>query len=682
MAINQQPPNSDSEAKGNESDAKINDVKPYSSLPHSQITPNSDLHENLLIPVSPQISSISNPSKPTELASVNQPRPWWKRWQIWGLILVLCSGGVGYGATSMLLKLPKTQSCSKVFWPIASASMRLYCAQTAAEKNDVEGLLAAINLLAVLPDNHPLSSEINRNIDRWATSILEIGESEFQAGKLESAIATAKKIPAGVSAQKLVKEKISNWQSVWSEAEDIYREVEDKLRQADWNGAFNWAGRLTESSNRYWATIKYEESIDNINIAQEENASLTKAQTQIDNGKIDDLLLAIDKADDILPKSYTYEQAQKVIAQAREKLLVIIEQLIDTQDWRELLRVSNRIPDSLKLQNRVEDWQILANAGSSAQLDTVFGMEEAIEEAKKLKKNSKYYPLTQRLIGRWQLEIEDVRHLSKARELAEVGTVAGLNSAIAEARLIPSANPRYSDAQQEIYGWRREIQTIEDQPVLERAKELSYSNNVSAWQRAIAEASLITSSSPLYGEAQGYINTWRANIQRIEDQPILNEADSLANVEQYSAAISTASKISSGRALYSDAQNRIARWQAEIDGERYLRQARDIASQGTPEALARAIRVARQAPSSSSARSQVVGDVNYWAEQILFLARDAANNSLETAIAIAGQVPSGTTSFSTAQEEIKIWKIELYPEPEVIEPTFKLEKQKKERDRN
>lgn len=682
MAINQQPPNSDSEAKGNESDAKINDVKPYSSLPHSQITPNSDLHENLLIPVSPQISSISNPSKPTELASVNYPRPWWKRWQIWGLIWVLCSGGVGYGATSMLLKLPKTQSCSKVFWPIASASMRLYCAQTAAEKNDVEGLLAAINLLAVLPNNHPLNSEINRNIDRWATSILEIGESEFQAGKLEQAIATAKKIPAGVSAQKLVKEKISNWQLVWSEAEDIYREVEDKLRQADWNGAFNSAGRLTESSNRYWATIKYEESIDNINISQEENASLTKAQTQIDNGKIDDLLLAIDKADDILPKSYTYEQAQKVIAQGREKLLVIIEQLIDTQDWRELLRVSNRIPDSLKLQNRVEDWQILANAGSSAQLDTVFGIEEAIEEAKKLKKNSKYYPLTQRLIGRWQLEIEDVRHLSKARELAEVGTVAGLNSAIAEARLIPSANPRYNDAQQEIYGWRREIQTIEDQPVLDRAKELSYSNNVSAWQRAIAEASLITSSSPLYGEAQGYINTWRANIQRIEDQPILNEADSRANVEQYSAAISIASKISSGRALYSDAQNRIARWQAEIDGERYLREARDIASQGTPEALARAIRVARQAPSSSSARSQVVGDINYWAEQILFLARDAANNSLETAIAIAGQVPSGTTSFSTAQEEIKIWKIELYPEPEVIEPTFKLEKQKKERDRN
>jgi hypothetical protein len=682
MGINKKPPNSDSDATNNKSDARINDHQPSNSLPNSNVDPDSDLKENLLIPVSPQTSSsISPTTKATESTPTHQHRrPWWQMWQIWGILLVLCSGGVGYGATSMLLKLPKTQSCSKVFWPVASASIRLYCAQTAAEKKDVEGLLAAINLVAVLPDNHPLSSEINRNIDRWATSILAIGESEFQSGQLEQAIATAKKIPQDVSAQKLVEQKIADWKSIWSEGEAIYLEVDKKLRQADWNGAINSAVRLTESPNKYWATTKYEESINNINVAQEENASLNKAQTQVTNGKIDDLILAIEKADDIDEKSYAYNQAQKIIVEAKGKLIASIEQLIDTKDWQELLRVSNQIPTSLKLQKRVKDWQVLANAGSSAQLDTVFGIEEAIEEVKKLKKNSEYYPLAQNLIRRWKLEIEDVRHLAKAREFARVGTISNLNQAITEARLIPNSNPRYSDAQQEINDWRRQIQVIEDQPILDRARELSYNSNINAWQRAIAEANLISSNSPLYGEAQDYVRTWRANIERVQDQPILNEADSFANMDNYPAAINAASRIRSGRALYPEAQSKIALWQAEIDGERYLREATDLASEGTPEALAQAIRIARQAPTRSSANSQVIRDVNDWAAEILDMARDAADDdSLESAIEIAGLVPSGTTSFTTAQEEIKIWKIQLYPEPEIIPPTFKLDKLKKER---
>jgi hypothetical protein len=680
MAINKKPPNSGSDATNNESDAKIDVDQPLNPFSNSNTDPDLDLKESLLIPVSPQTSSsVSRNAKKTQTPTVHQRRrPWWQMWQIWGILLVLCSGGIGYGATSMLLKLPKTQSCSKVFWPVASASIRLYCAQTAAEKKDVEGLLAAINLVAVLPDNHPLSSEINRNIDRWATSILTIGESEFQSGKLEQAIATARKIPKGVSAQKLVDEKIADWNSIWSEGEEIYQEVENKLREADWNGAFSTAVRLTESPNKYWATTKYEESIDNINVAQEENASLSKAQIQVTNGQIDELILAIDKADDIDKNSYAYNQAQKIITEAKTKLIANIEQMIETKDWQELLRVSNKIPSSLKLQKRVKDWQILANAGSSADLDTVFGIEEAIEEVKRLKKNSEYYPLGQNLIRRWKLEIEDVRHLTKAREFARVGTISNLNQAITEARLIPNSNPRYSDAQQEINGWQRQIQIIEDQPILDRARELSYGSNVNAWQRAIAEANLISSNSPLYGEAQDNVRTWRDNIERVQDQPILDEADSFANRTNYPAAINTARKIRSGRSLYSEAQSKIALWQAEIDGERYLREAEDLADEGTPEALARAIRVARQAPSRSSAHSQVVIDVNDWAAEILDIARDEADDSLESAIEIAGLVPSGTTSFSTAQEEIKIWKIQLYPDPEIVPPNFKLEKLKKE----
>lgn len=683
MAINQEPQNSDSNATSNESETNMNDQKPQQ--PDSQSDIDQNLQENLLVPVTPQnSSSISPVSEQVELVKTRRhKRPLWKAWQLWGILLVLCSGGIGYGATSMLLKLPKTQSCSKVFWPVASASIRIYCAQTAAEAQGVEGLLSAINLVAVLPENHPLRPEINRNVDKWASAILEIGEEEFQTGKLEKAIATAKKIPKNVSSQELVTQKIADWQSIWSKGEETYEQVENKLREADWNGAFSQAVRLTDSSNQYWATTKYEESINNINVAQEENASLNKAQTQVTKGNINDLILAIDRADNINENSYAYDQAQEIITQAKGKLVANIEQLIKEQDWQQLLRVTNRIPYSLKLQNRVKDWQILANAGSSSQLDTVFAIEDAIEEAKKLEKTSEYYGLGKKLISRWELEIEDVRHLSKARELARVGTIANLNKAITEAKLIPNSNPRYGEARQEVDKWRRQVQIIEDQPILNRAKELSYDNNINAWRRAIAEIKVISRNSPLYGEAQDSARTWRANIERVEDQPILNEADSFANINNYSAAIETASKIKSGRALYPEARSKIKRWQEEIDGQRYLREATFLASRGTPESLAEAIAVARKASASSSVRVQLVQDINDWSAQILSQARQASNNSLERAISIARQVPSGTTSFILAQKEITNWQEKLNPpKPEIIPPTFKLDKFKKEREQN
>ena len=676
MAIDKEPKNYISDAASTKSDAKMDRVRPTLPELNSEL---QDFPESVLIPVTPQTSSHTISGTQTTIN--HRKRPWWQMWQLWGILLVLCSGGIGYGATAMLLKLPKTQSCSKVFWPIASASVRLYCAQSAAEDRDVEGLLSAIDLVAVLPKNHPLRPEIDRNIDRWATSILNVGEEQFQSGKLDEAIATAKQIPTNVSAKELVNEKIADWKTVWSEGEEVYSEVEDSLREADWNGAFNWAVRLTDSSNEYWATTKYEESINNINVAQEENASLSKAQIQVDSGKADDLILAIDKADNIGKDSYTYEQAQEIIAQAKAKLVARVEQLIEQQEWRELLQITPRIPRSLKLQKRNRDWQILANAGSSAELDTVFGIEDAIEEARKLKKDSEYYPLGQKLIRRWQLEIDDVANLSKARELARAGTILSLNKAIAQAREIPSANPRYSEARQEIAKWRGQIQTIEDRPVLNRARELSYGNNVKAWQRAIAEANLIASSSPVYSEAQGYVRTWRGNIQRVEDRPILDEAESFANIDNYPAAIETAQRISAGRSLYSEAQSKIALWQQEIDGQRYYREATELATQGTPEALARAIRTARQVSANSSVRFQATENVNDWAAQILAIARQAADSSLERAIAIAQQVPSGTTSFTAAQKDIKAWQIRANPpQPEVIPPTFRLDKLRKERE--
>ena len=586
---------------------------------------------------------------------------WWQTWQFWGIFLVLISGGIGFTATSLLLKLPKEQSCDHVYWPIASASVRLYCAQSQAENKKVDNLLKAIALVEVLPKDHPLRGEINRNVEKWAKDILALGEAKFQAGNLEEAIAVARKIPAHVQAHQVVEEQIEQWQRIWSKAEETYATVDKQLRNSNWNGAFVWAVRLTNSPNQYWATTKYQEAIDKINIAQEERSTFDKAYSQFRQGGLDNIFEALDKVEQIDRDSYAYQDIQDFRAEAKDLLLRTVQELLKAEEWRKLLKITTRVPASLELKEQVKDWVIIASAGTSASLDTVFGLEDAIAEAEKLEVNSPLYERAQRLIARWKLEIEDLTYLSKARQLAQGGGIDSYNKAIAEARLIPASNPRYSDAQAEIRKWRNQIQIIEDQPILNRARELAYAGNISAWQRAIAEAKLISRSSPLYYEAQRYISQWRSKIQVIEDQPFLDRAVVLATNNDYAAAIDTAQQIRPGRALYREAQTRINSWRQEIQAIQYLREANALANRRTPEALAQAIRVAKRVSSTTNPYSQVIQNINRWSSQILSIARTRAAYSLEEGIAIAKLVPSGTGAYQQAQSQIARWQEKLKP---------------------
>ena len=595
---------------------------------------------------------------------------WWQSWQFWGILLVIGSGGVGYGATSILLKLPRTQSCSTVFWPVASASMRLYCAQTLADENTVESLLGAISLVGELPDSHPIRKEIDRNVEKWANEILDIGETKFQEGNLKAAEAIAKQIPPEVSAYELVESKIASWQGIWSDAESKYAKVEDSLRKAQWSGAFSWAVQLTDSKNDYWATTKYSEIIDSINLAQEETLTLDKAETQLSAGGIDSLLEAINKAEAIPEDSYTYANAQKILTDGKSKLLATIDNLIAKEQWSQLQKTTYRIPSSLNLETEVEGWQVVANAGRSAALDTVLGLEDAIVEAEKLPEDNPLYPKAQELAERWNLEIDDVRHLSRANELARARNIEAYNAAIIEVSLISAGNPRYREAQQKISKWRSEIQIIEDRPIINRAKELAIPSTPEAWRRAIAEIRLVSANSPLYSEAQQNVRTWRANIERIEDRPILDRAIALGDRGDYSEAIEAAKPISQNRALSKEAQEYIALWRDEIQAERYLQDADYLARQNTAESLAKAIRTIRQIGRKTALYSEVVPNVNDWSRQIVDLAERASYRSLEQAIAIAKQVPSGTAAHPRAERLIEKWQ-------NILNPTPKIQKQEK-----
>ena len=645
--------------------------------------PKSD-HQTTTRQATDRQSTQPSTSSPKPMTAKSSTR-WWQSWQFWGILLVVCSGGVGYGATSILLKLPKTQSCSTVFWPVASASMRLYCAQTLADESTVESLLGAISLVEELPETHPIRKEIDRNVEKWASEILDIGETKFQEGNLEAAEAIARQIPPEVAAYETVESKIGSWQEIWSDAESKYTKVEESLRQAQWSSAFSWAVQLTDSENDYWATTKYSEIIDNINLAQEETLTLDKAETQLTGGGIDSLLEAINKAEAIPESSYTYANAQKILSEGKTKLLTTVDNLIAREEWSRLQQATYKIPDSLDLAEKIEGWQIISNAGRSAALDTVLGLEDAIAEAEKLPEDNPLYPKAQELTKRWETEIGDVRHLSRANELARPGNVEAYNAAIIEVSLIARGNPRYREAQQKVRQWRSEIQIIEDRPIINRAKELAIPSNPEAWRRAIAEIRLVPTNSPLYSEAQQNVRTWRANIERVEDRPILERAIALGDRGDYAAAIEVAEPLTQGRALSTEAQERIALWRDEIQAEKYLQDADYLARQNTAESLARAIRIIRQIGRETELYSEVVPNVNDWSRQIVDLAERASYRSLEQAIAIAEQVPSGTAAHPRSQRLIEKWQNILNPTPQLQKQeksnssqSIQLEKRKKE----
>ncbi|MBL1198424.1 MAG: chromosome segregation ATPase [Nostoc sp. ZfuVER08] len=605
----------------------------------------------------------SHSSETTQVSKSSWKLPRWMRsWLFWSLLLTLIPGSVAFLATAMLLKLPAAPNCPSIFWPLASASVRLHCAQLAASKQTVNDLLQAIALVNELPDNHPLHAEINRFTEEWSRDILQLADASFQSGNLEEAIATARKIPQELAAYKLVDEQIDKWQTTWSKAESIYNNAIAEVRERRWQSAFMLSARMLRIDNQYWASTKYDQLNKLIATAREDGDKLGKAEILARSQVVDNLLEAIKLAESIGQESYLYQKAQEAIPAFGRKMLELAQTKLDKQDADEALDIARQIPESAKLQAETDDFIAIADAKRSAWLGNVSGLEAAIAQAQQIDPSRPIYEEAQQLIARWQLEIEDVAHLEKARVLASQGTVNNLTAAIAQVQLIPASNPRGTEAREEMSRWRAQVETIEDQPYLERAEQIAIFDDINSLQAAIAQASQIRRGRALYPEARRKIRTWIGKIQRIEDQPYLDQARELALSGNLPAAITAAQQIaSSGRTLAGEAQSAIDDWQGQIRTKENWRQAQQIAVAGTPEALAEAIRLADRVSNNSILRMDANLGIDQWSQQLLDIARTQAQSDISRGIEIAKSIPRGSAAYNAAQDQIRSWQEFLNP---------------------
>ncbi|PSF39452.1 chromosome segregation ATPase [Aphanothece hegewaldii CCALA 016] len=581
---------------------------------------------------------------------------------IWATILVVLSGTIGFTATSVLLKSPTGSGCPKIIWLAASASQRLYCAQLEADRKTTEGLLKAIALVEALPSDHPLRPQVNQYVEDWAEQILTLAEKEYQAGRIENAIATVKKIPSKAKVYELVEKRIEKWESIWKEGEQILTDIETSLRKSNWNYAFRKAVELLNLNNEYWATVKYNQAVQKIYLAREESNQLDQAFALYNRGGLENWLKAVKETEKIKPDSYAYQEAKNLFEKVKEKLITYGNNLAKQQQWQDLKDVANQIPENLALDKEVGAWIAIADAGINADFGTVEGLQAAILSAEQIEPSSPFYSQAQDMRKRWNLEIEDVTKLTQAREKAQSGDLKNLTAAIAQANLIVRGHPRYSEAQGEINRWTRQVQLIEDQPILDKAREISVKGDIESLKVAIAQAKEIGSQRALYKEAQGEIRTWQESIEKQEDQPILDQAISLANVRDYVAAIQVAQQIRRGRVLYPETRANLRRWQQEVQAQKDLQQAYSVAQTRTVEALNNALNLVRNIPTSTDVSTERMEAIDRWSYQLLAFASEKANLSLYTeAISIARQIPNESAAYSAAQSQVKIWRRLLEP---------------------
>jgi soluble cytochrome b562 len=427
------------------------------------------------------------------------------------------------------------------------------------------------------------------------------------------------------------------------------------LRLSSWSEAIQASVKLTSLNNNYWSNIRYLEIVKKIELAREDSGKLDVAYKLLRRTDINSWLKAIEGAQQITTASYAHKEAQDLIDEGKNKILKYVSNLVEQKQWQEVISVSDRLPDSLNLKGQMQDWVQLASAGSTADLGTVGSLELAISQAKEIPVNSPVYAEAQRLIAVWQTEITAVTTLDEARQLAQTGTLPQLQAAIDKASIVPRNNPKYREVQKEVQTWRAQIETIEDQPILDEARQLALGSNLQAWQSAIERASQISTNRTLYKDAQVEIRIWRSNIQRVEDRPILDQALALANTSNYTAAIEAAGKIDKNRALYEEARGQIRQWQNELRAREYLETAYNLANEATPQSLLSAIRTARKIAPSSELYGQGIDSINRWSSELLSIAQERSNIDLESAIAIAKMIPTETDAYEPAQTQIEIW---------------------------
>lgn len=593
-------------------------------------------------------------------------RPWW----LWvGGGSVFCIIFIAFGAIAVLLRVPALPNCPAVFWPIASASVRLYCAELAASKKNLDDLLDAIALLEDLPPDHELRSQADQYLETWTQQVLELAEEVFQAGDIERAITTVQRIPAGVSSFNLVESTIRQWRELWDRATELERTFREQMAEGQWAAAAGTLVQLRRIDNRHWTTEKLAQFRVDLDQAQQDDGLLQRSRRVIAGGNVEAIKAVIEELQKIAPERAAYGEAQAEIEAATDRLIALARSRLQAGDADGALAIAADLPDQTKSQAEANDLRLLAEAQNLAAEGTPEALEQAISQASRVDSGRPLHNQAQQLVAQWRRQGSDGVTLNRARQLAAGGDPNDLIAAIAEANKIAASSPVHGEAQRVAATWSRQLREQRDRPLLDGAEALARQDGIGALQQAIAQAQRIDRASPLAAAAQERIQTWNARLSRLRDRPQLDQAQAQAAAGDWRSALQLVENLPRDSALRGEANRLASQWRSQLEGTNLLERSRRLAAgqgvEGLVSAMATANRIDRNSPAFGEARS----DIDRWGNQLLDLARRQARRNPTAAIAIAQRIPRYSSAASEAQTLIQEWRQWLQPAPAVTPPT-------------
>jgi soluble cytochrome b562 len=451
---------------------------------------------------------------------------------------------------------------------------QLYCAQEGAQSGELPKLVAGINTLKQWPPEHPLYGEAQRLMGEWSVQILEIARTKVKQSDLKGALAAVRQIPKTVPAYKDAQKSVARWQKYSKQATAIYAKAEAAMKQQQWEIASQQVVALADFERDYWQLEKGATALGQ-QIGAEKQARQVLAQAQKLAANPDSLQLggAIVAAAQVPPTSYAAPEAKANLKQWSQKLLTLSMQKWQQSDPDGAVNLLKTVPPSIEAAEvrdvvRFGQAFALANGGATSRwmpsLAQMYGLMEAIGAIKQVPSSSPFYAQAQALTKNWQAQLQDLTQIQYAQFTASLGQHSAIQWAIGQANQVPMNHPRRLLSQTWVSQWQNELERIEDQPILDQAVALAKPGDVPALKRAIAQASQVRKGRTLRIPSQTLIANWQAQIERIEDQPILDRAWELAQSGDLSMAISVAQKVSPGRVLYQEAKALADRWQIQL----------------------------------------------------------------------------------------------------------------------
>lgn len=599
------------------------------------------------------------------------------RWTVIVITIFVLVAGTGTAAIWWLSRIPPVPECSKISSWSADAE-RLYCAQVVAQSGKPEDIRQGINLVKNWSSDHPLYTQGQRSLEQWSNALLGLAREKLNQGDLDGAIRVAQEIPESSPLYSDVKDSIQRWQSERNRGQKLYDRILVALKQQSWNESSDLLAKLTLVDDPKWQNrlSDIRKQIDDEKLA---GYYLKQAQAFVKGHPVENWGQAIALTDPINRKTFVWQAALKEIRGWRDQVLKLAAQKLLQKEIATASRLIQSIPQNIELTPAHQDLVALVHA---SELDgTAIHRQPLLQQLgritlanfalQRIDRKSPFSAQAGALRPRLEMQAEDAFQVTLAQSLANIGQVPMLQVAIGQIQQIDPKRPRRVEAQTYLAQWRREVERLEDRPILVQAQQLAQAGTVEQLRQAVLLAAQILPKRALRAEAQTQISNWNTQIQTLEDRPILVQARAQAQSGQLGQAIKTASRIVPKRALYPEAQQEIANWadQLQAIGDRAtLDRAMGLAAEGY---LSRAIELASQV-SSRSVAPEAQGAIQQWSRERAEIRRRQEAKPAESADSSAPtDAPSpGSSNFDeSAQSGDDAESAESWPSNDSTDPS-------------